>query len=293
MRKILLFVFNTILLVVAFLVVLDFLYTTTYSNAAPRTKFQYFRSLKNQQVAYLFLGSSRVESTINPAIIIAKTGKSVVNMGFQAAKLSDIYLLLQLVKAYNIKTEKIFIQLDYIYNLENDCSNVLPYQVMPFIRENQYTNEYFERNYASDKWIYYMPFYRYGYFGTKIGFRELFSNIVHKETSVVAQKGFYGLEGTNENSSGALPQKLSNSNLYFTKIKAFASKNKIEVVFFCAPFSNKNKNISYIHKLQVRVPELYNFAQLIQDETMFKDSYHLNNKGATYFTEAFITKVLQ
>jgi hypothetical protein len=34
---------------------------------------------------------------------MAKTGKSVVNMGFQAAKLSDVYLLLQLVKEYNIK----------------------------------------------------------------------------------------------------------------------------------------------------------------------------------------------
>jgi hypothetical protein len=43
-------------------------------------------------------------------------------MGFQAAKFSDVYLLLQLVKEYNIKTDKIFIQLDYIYNMENEFS---------------------------------------------------------------------------------------------------------------------------------------------------------------------------
>jgi hypothetical protein len=36
-------------------------------------------------------------------------------MGFQAAKLSDVYLLLQLVKEYNIKRDKIFIQLDLQY----------------------------------------------------------------------------------------------------------------------------------------------------------------------------------
>jgi hypothetical protein len=293
MKKIVFFVLSILVLLMVFLVGLDFLYTTTYSVAPARTKFQYFRSLKNQQVDYLFLGSSRVENTIDPAIIMAKTGKRVVNMGFQAAKLSDIYLLLKLVKEYHIKTGKIFIQLDYIYNIENGFSNVLPYQLMPFIRENASTKEYFERHYSQDKLLYYMPFYRYCHFESKIGSRELLANIVQKKTTIMAEQGFYGLEGVTGNTVESLPIELAATNNYFVKIKSFAAKNNLEVVFFCAPFSKNNNNLSYISKLKARVPELYDFSLLIDDETMFHDSYHLNKKGATYFTESFITTVLQ
>ena len=292
MKKILLLIIGAAVFLLVFLVGLDFMYTTIYSVAPPRTKFQYFRSLKNQKVDYLFLGSSRVESTINPEIIRAKTGKTAVNMGFQAAKLSDIYILLKLVKEYNIETDKIFIQVDYIYNIEDGCSNVLPYQLMPFLRENQATKDYFELHYHQNKYLYYMPFYRYCYFENKIGFRELVSNMIHKKTTVVAHHGFYPLEGTSAQNGGALPNVITKSNKYYDAIKQFAKKNKMDVVFFCAPFSKNNKNLSYVAKLKERVPGLYNFANLITDEKLFKDSYHLNKEGAARFTEAFITKLV-
>jgi hypothetical protein len=119
------------------------------------------------------------------------------------------------------------------------------------------------------------------------------ANIVQKKTNILAEHGFYGLEGTTGNSVGALPNELAAANNYFSKIKSFAAKNDVEVVFFCAPFGKNNKNLSYITKLKKRVPELHNFAFLINDENMFHDSYHLNKKGAAYFTKNFITTVLQ
>jgi hypothetical protein len=51
--------------------------------------------------------------------------------------------LLQLVKEYNIKTDKIFIQLDYIYNMENEFSNVF-YPTNYLLLENATTKKYFE-----------------------------------------------------------------------------------------------------------------------------------------------------
>jgi hypothetical protein len=213
-------------------------------------------------------------------------------MGFQAAKLSDIYFLLKLVKEYNIETDKIFIQVDYIYNIEDGCSNVLPYQLMPFIRENEATKDYFELHYHLNKYLYYIPFYRYCHFESKIGFRELVANIVQKKTTVVAQHGFYPLAGTAGQSSGSLPNAIAKSNKYLDQIKQFASKNKMDVVFFCAPFSKNNKNLSYVEKLIERLPELHSFANVITDETLFNDSYHLNKEGAARFTEAFITKLV-
>ena len=128
------------ILKIAFLLVisafaLDFFYTTIFEKSLPRTKFQNLRALKNQSVDYVFLGSSRVENGIIPELIQNKTGKSAMNLGFQASKMADIYLILQLLDEYQIKYKKAFIQVDYIFNIENGFSNVLSYEVLPFIHE--------------------------------------------------------------------------------------------------------------------------------------------------------------
>lgn len=120
MRAFLKYFIFIILLVVAILFLLDYSFTKVYENAKPRTKFQYFRSLKNKKIDYIFLGSSRVDNTIVPAIIEEQTGKKAVNLGFQATKLGDVYTMLQLIQEYNIQTEKIFIQVDYILTSKTD-----------------------------------------------------------------------------------------------------------------------------------------------------------------------------
>ena len=114
---------------------LDIVYTNIYENAKPRSKFQYFRGLKNTKTNFIFIGSSRVENSIVPSVIERITHKKAINLGFQAAKVKDIYTLLQLIKSYNIKYEKIFIQIDYIYTIDGN-SNILHYEMLPFFREN-------------------------------------------------------------------------------------------------------------------------------------------------------------
>jgi hypothetical protein len=66
---------------------------------------------------------------------MAKTGKSVVNMGFKQPSLAMFIFCCSWLKSITLKQIKFFIQLDYIYNMENEFSNVLPYQLMPFIRK--------------------------------------------------------------------------------------------------------------------------------------------------------------
>lgn len=271
---------------------LDFVYTSIYQQAKPRTKFQYFRSLTDKKIDYVFLGSSRVENGVNANLIQERTGKSAVNMGFQAAKMSDLYVLLKLIKEYNIQTEKIFVQVDYIYNIENGYSNILQYEMMPFLRENAVTKDYFELHFSDDKMLYYFPFYRYCAFDAKIGFRELLMNAAGKATSVEKNKGFNGLKGVLIGQNMPLPNSVKESNRYLDQIKAYAKTNKMNVVFYCAPFHPKTQNLSYISGLSTKFDTFYNFSSIFQDDNLFKDYSHLNVKGADAFSEYLITHLL-
>jgi hypothetical protein len=246
MRKFLKYMMFIFFLIMGILLLLDFSFTKVYENSEARTKFQYLRSLKNKKIDYLFLGSSRVENSIVPKLIEDETGKSAINLGFQASKLGDIYTILKLIKKYNIKTEKIIIQVDYIFNIEDGCSNVLQYELMPFIRENEVTQEYFDRCFSDKKEILYVPFYRYLNFESKIGFREFFLNLIDKKTSVVKNHGFVALQGISLDHNNSLPNKINDKNKYYDRIKQFAKRNNMPVVFFCAPFCKHTKNLFFI-----------------------------------------------
>jgi hypothetical protein len=77
-------------------------------------------------------------------------------MGFQAAKLSDVYLCCSWLK-YNIKTDINFYSAR-LYTIWRMNFLMFPYQLMPFIRENATTKKYFELHYSQDKYLYYPPF---------------------------------------------------------------------------------------------------------------------------------------
>ncbi len=287
--KYIIFIF---LLVVSILSFLDYSFTKIYENAKPRTKFQYFRSLKNKKIDYIFLGSSRVDNTIVPAIIEEQTGKTAVNLGFQAAKLGDVYTMLQLIKEYNIQTEKIFIQVDYIFNLEDGYSTIMQHDLMPFVRENKITKDYFYRHFSAEKHLYYVPFFRYSYFDVKIGLRELLLNIANKETNILKNKGFTALQGNSFQHGNALPQEINTQNKYYDQIVAFARINKMQIVFFCAPFCKHTKNLNFMGKLKEKIPGLYDFSTALTDDKMFQNCSHLNAEGAAYFSKNTIQKML-
>lgn len=292
MRAFLKYFIFIILLVVAILSLLDYSFTKVYENAKPRTKFQYFRSLKNKKIDYIFLGSSRVDNTIVPAIIEEQTGKKAVNLGFQATKLGDVYTMLQLIQEYNIQTEKIFIQVDYIYNLEDGYSTIMQHELMPFVRENKITKDYFERHFNAEKYLYYVPFFRYSYFDVKIGLRELLLNVVNKETNSIKNKGFTALQGNSFRHGYALPQEINPQNKYYNQIVAFARIHKMPIVFFCAPFCKHIKNLNFMEKLKDKIPGLYDFSNALTDDKMFQNCSHLNAEGADYFSRYVIQDML-
>lgn len=292
MKKFSIYIASGLLIVLIFASVLDFFYTKNYYNANPRTKFQYLRSLKGKKVDYIFLGSSRVENAIIPSVIYYKTHKKAVNLGFQAAKLIDIYTVLQLIKEYNIQSETILIQVDYIYNITNGNSNILQYQMIPFIRENEITKSYSNKYATSPKANYYIPFYRYANSDLKVGFREFFSNLMNKKTDIIANHGYVALQGNPEELTGSLPDFIVDSNPILDSIKSFSKQNNMNVVFYCAPFCKNNKNRIFTSKLKKKIPELHDFSRAINDDKLFQNCNHLNDSGAKRFTEILTDNLL-
>lgn len=293
------FIIHTIGILITFLIVstlLDFTYTTVYENSIPRTKFQYLRSLKNTKVDYIFLGSSRVENGIDPFIIISKTQKKCINLGYEAAKLGDIYTVLQLLKSYSIATDTVFIQVDYIFDIKGKSIN-LPYEMTPFIRDNKVTKDYLLDYVGKDPSVYYVPFTRYLRSDQKIGFREFLANLVGSKTAVAEQKGYSPLAGQANESINknhySLPASIASHSLYYEKIKKFGTENNIKIVFFCAPFCRHVKNLDYVKKLKTKIPDLYDFSTAIQEDSLFVNCFHLNELGATEFTEIFAEKLFK
>ncbi len=292
MKSFTLYLFKLLIVLVASAYILDFVYTYVYSNAQARSKFQNLRALKNKSIDYVFLGSSRVENGINPKIIENSTGKTAMNLGFQASKLSDIFLIYQLLDMYQIKYEKAFIQIDYIYNLENGFSNVLDYEILPFINENEIISQHCKLNNKDEYWKNkYIPFYRYCITSQKIGVRELTSNILNKQTNVSSNKGYVPLLGSFSGPKYNLPSKIANSNKFFDAILNYKLVHKKETVFFTAPFRLANNDLEFIRKLSAKVPHLQSFANELQEDKYFQNSNHLNDVGATAFTNILIAKL--
>lgn len=292
MKKFIIYVVSSLLVVVIAMTVMDIVYTKIYENSYPRTKFQYLRSFKDKKIDFIFIGSSRVENGIVPSIIFDKTNKKVVNFGFQAAKLNDIYTILQLIKNYNIHYEKIFIQVDYIYNIVDGHSNIFQYEMVPFIRENEITKAYSNRFSLNPIADYYIPFYRYCSNDLKIGFREVFANIINKNTKIIQQRGFGALQGNSIKLGGSLPDKIVNRNTVFDSIHSFCKNNNMNVVYYCAPFCLENKNKEFIVKLKSKIPELVDFSNAIIENKLFVNCNHLNEAGAKRFTEIFMDSLL-
>lgn len=293
MKKFLIHISGIVLILFVLLFGLDSLYTFIYNEAHPRTKYQYLKSLKNSKVNYVFLGSSRVDNGIIPQVIESATHKKTVNLGFQGAKIGDICTVLKLLQAYNIVYDTVFIQVDYNFN-DKGCSINLPYEITPFFKDNEISKEYLI-DYVGKTSLYYFPFVRYGLNDTKIGFREVVANLIHKKTTVIRTKGYSALQGieNQKESHRSLPKFIVARNQYYEKIKQFSIVHKLNIVFFCAPFCKQTQNLGYIKKLKQKIPGLYDFSNAIGNDKMFVNCYHLNDNGAHYFSELLVKKILK
>ncbi len=155
-------IYISILLVSIFVILigLDSIYTYVFKNGTPRNKLAYLMSIENKKIDYVFIGSSRVDNTVDAEVIEDITGKTALNLGVQGGKIDDFFMLLQLLKKQNVQTEVIFIQIDYVFNMEGN-SEILKSNLMPYIEES-FLSDYIKER-SSDYFFFkkrsFLPLY--------------------------------------------------------------------------------------------------------------------------------------
>lgn len=285
MKRFLRYIVLLCVLVLFCMYFLDALYTYKYNYGKPRNKASYIMQHSEDEIDYIFIGSSRVENTINADIISTITNKSTINLGFQGASIDDYYIILKLLQERGIKFEKVFIQIDYVYNLTGN-SEILKSYLMPYIGDDFVYQIIKERD-SEHFLLKSLPFYRYLKYDYKIGFREFFNLAIGRKPKYDLENGYFPLYGSSgKELKYSLPLMIKKENESINKINLFAEMNNIEIIYFMAPNCPNTTNQNFSKKLREKLPNFSDYSRLFpyQNE-YFYDCGHLNDKGATKFSE--------
>jgi hypothetical protein len=273
------------------MVSMDIIYSYAFKNGIPRNKISYILSLENKKIDYIFLGSSRVDNFIDSEIIANKTGKKAINLGIQGGKLDDYYLILQLLNKQNIKSEIVFIQVDYIFNMQGS-SKFIKSSLMPFM-DDLLISRYVEERDGDYFNLKHIPFYRYLVYDYKLGFREFFNTAIHKKSKTDFKNGYFPKYGSSgEPLKSSLPGRVADNNQTFDAINEFAKENRIKVVYFMAPYCANTSNLEFSIKLKEKIPALLNYSAIYSNDDYFFNCNHLNDTGAKVFSEFFADQIL-
>jgi hypothetical protein len=286
MHRFRLYILALLALVVILLFFLDTIYTYTYSHGTPRNKISYLLSKEKINPEYIFLGSSRVDNNIDSEIIKKETGETVLNLGIQGAKLNDIYAMLRLIENQKLKPKAIFIQVDYIYNLNGESEFLTSY-LIPYIKKNATVAEIIQERHDNYFYLQHVPFYRYMLFDYKIGFREMINAAIGNNPSIDLSNGFHPLPPViNGSLKSTLPKSIKERNEVLDKIRAFANTRKLRLIYFTAPFCRNTENFNFIQKLEKKIPGILNFSKIYHNkDDFFFNCTHLNEKGARDFSK--------
>ena len=213
MKKFILFTLKTIILTIAIAGALDFIYTYVYLQSSNRGKVDHIYNSKNKNYDVVILGSSRANNHFVSQMFEDK-GLKTFNFGMSGGHLFEADLLLKLMIERHYKIKNIILDADL--NLSNDHqADGISARFLPYLHQSECVKEHF---FNEDDFLelYYIPFYRYIKFDSRIGFREMFFSTIHKKTSHLDNLGYYALL---ENKKGNMKNDLSNS--------PYAKKNEI------------------------------------------------------------------
>lgn len=269
---------------IGMLIALDVLYTLAFLQTGKKTKLNWVLNMKDQQLDYIILGSSRVLFHIDSDLINDSTGLVGYNLGEPDYGLNESLLLLELFYEQGNKAKDVFIQLDNNWN-ETTPNELGSAGFMPFIHKKNIRNHYAQYG-LKYKFYSYLPFVRYMHYAHAIGFRGLINALLNDKPRSSAY-GYDNLKGNikpDEIKTESFSP--SPSNPIADKMIQITKANHGNIIFFTAPtLKYKQKDFEL---LSTKVVNYTNFANSISDTSLFYDPIHLNDKGADKFTKDFM-----
>ena len=285
MKKFIVFAFKTLIVTVLIAVVLDFMYTAVYLNSSNRGKIDYIYNSKARKYDVVILGSSRANNHF-VAPMFEEKGLKAFNFGMSGSHLFEASLLLKLMVERKYVIKNLILETDLNLSNEHQAEGIAA-KFLPYIHQSDIIREHFSKE-KNFKQLYYIPFYRYVTFDSKIGFREMFFNSIHKKTVHLDHQGYYPLGNKKGNMKNDIRALKPIPNKYYQEIKQICAANNINFIAIMTPICTNTKGLDYFDKVKKLYPEIHNYESVVLEDRYFSSCGHMNDTGARLFTARII-----
>ena len=292
MKSFLIFIVKIVMITVLLAVVLDYGYTSVYLNSKSRDKVSDVFKSKARSYDVVILGSSRANNHF-VTNIFEKNGLKTFNYGMSGGHLYEASLLLKLMIERNYEIKTLILEADL--NLSNDKqSEGVAAKFLPYIHRSEIIKNHFEQE-SNFNELYYIPFYRYLKFDSKIGSRELFNTIIQKKTVATENGGYYAL-GVNKKGNmknNILSLNPLKRNKYYEEIKQLCKANNIHFIPIMTPMCENVIGMNYFEKVKNTYPEIHNYENIVIENKYFSSCGHMNDNGDRKFTSIIVRDFLK
>lgn len=286
MKQFLVFIGKIIVVLLLSAFALDFSYTTVFAQSETRNKVENVINSKPQNYDVIILGTSRANNHF-VSELFEKEGLKTFNYGMSGAHLFETSLLLKLMVERGWKIKNIIVETDL--NLSNEKRDDGTFgRFMPFLHKSKTITDHF-KNESDFTELYYVPFYRYIQFDSKVGFRAFYKSLRQEPTNTLANNGYYPL-GFNPkaNIKNNIESLVPLRNRYFEEIKQICAANNINLIAVTTPMCSNVKGMDYFKKVKVLYPEIKEYEHVVEGDQYFSSCGHLNDKGARLYTKVLL-----
>ena len=287
MKRFLIYITGILILTVLIAVVLDVIYTSIFLQSKNRGKIETVFNSEAQKFDVIILGSSRANNHFVSEMFEDK-GLRTFNYGMSGGHLFEASLLLKLMIERNYEIKNVILEADL--NLSNDQeSDGVSAKFLPYIHNSNVIRNHFSEQKNFNE-LYYIPFYRYVKYDSKIGFREIVKIEVREKTNALDNLGFYPLK---KHKNGNMKNNIVNlnpliHNRYYEEIKNICKSNNINLIVVMTPMCENVVGMNYFDKVKRMYPEIHNYENVVVEDKYFSSCGHMTDEGAKKFTERII-----
>lgn len=269
------------MILMALAVLLDYCYTSVYLQSNNRNKIEYVYNSKARNYDVVILGSSRANNHFVTEMFEQK-GLKTFNYGMSGGHLFEASLMLKLMLERNYKIKTLILEADLNLSNEHQAEGVSA-RFLPYFHDSEVVRNHF-KNEDDFKELYYIPFYRYVKYETRIGFREMFFSLIERKSKLLEHGGYYDLGNKKGNMKNDIRALKPLKNKYYEEIKSICIANNIKFIAVMTPMCENTKGIDYFDKVKKSYPEIYNYENVVVEDKFFSSCGHMNDAGARKFT---------
>ncbi|MCC9017118.1 hypothetical protein [Flavobacterium lipolyticum] len=283
MKRFLIYTAKILIAVILIAVILDGLYTAIFFQSKNRGKVESVFNSEACKYDVVILGSSRANNHFVSQMFEEK-GLKTFNYGMSGGHLFEASLMLKLMIERKYEIKNVILEADL--NLSNDQeSDGVSAKFLPYMHNSKLIKDHFSGQNNFNE-LYYIPFYRYIKFDSKIGFREIYNIAGGKATNALDNLGYYPLV---KHKNGNMKNNIVNlnplpKNKYYEEIKNICKANNINFIAVMTPMCENVVGMNYFDKVKKAYPEIHNYENVVVENKYFSSCGHMTDAGARIFT---------